>query len=299
MSTATGRALVRVVTFVDISGSTRLYRELGDAEAVKRIRGCLNLLCRVVEEHAGRIIKNTGDGLMCDFAQADDALMAAEAMQLAVQDQDEPNLSVHVGCHQGHVIENGGDLFGDTVNVAARVAGVAAAGQILVTLETVQTLSEFLRAKTRALDWVSVKGLSDTLAVFDYVWGQRHELTIVGVPVANFNDSRLKLACDGREIWLDRSSRPSAIVLGRHAACEIIVSDPAGSRQHATIEVRGDKFVLVDHSVNGTYVTWEGAAETCLKREEMILPIRGRLSLGASTKAQGVTILAFSREAEW
>ena len=70
------------------------------AEAVKRIRGCLNLLCRVVEEHAGRIIKNTGDGLMCDFAQADDALMAAEAMQLAVQDQDEPNLSVHVGCHQ-------------------------------------------------------------------------------------------------------------------------------------------------------------------------------------------------------
>jgi class 3 adenylate cyclase len=299
MSTATGRARVRVVTFVDISGSTRLYKELGDADAVKRIRACLNLLCRVVEEHAGRIIKNTGDGLMCDFAHADQALLAAEAMQFAVQAETEASLSVHVGCHLGPVIENSGDLFGDAVNIAARVAGLAAAGQILTTLETVQTLSQLLQVKARALDWVSVKGRSDTLAVFDYVWGQRDELTVVGVPAANFNDSRLKLACDGREIWLDRSSKPSAIVLGRHSACEITVTDPAASRQHATIEVRGDKFVLVDHSANGTYVSWEGAVETCLKREEMILPIRGWLGLGSSTKAKDVTILSFSRERAW
>ena len=68
-----------------------------------------------------------------------------------------------------------------------------------------------------------------------------------------------------------------------------------GSRQHATIAVRGDRFVLVDHSVNGTYIAW-GTTETCLKREEMILPPRGRLGLGLSTLAEGVTILAFSRE---
>lgn len=295
-TTATGRARVRVVMFVDISGSTRLYTELGDVDAVKRVRSCLSLLSRVVEEHAGRTLKNTGDGLMCDFAHADQALMAAEAMQLAVQGQTEPNLTIHVGCHMGHVIENGGDLFGDTVNIAARVAGVAAAGQIIATLETVQALSQELQAKVRALDWVSVKGRTDTLAVFEYTWGRRGDLTIVGVPVAKFNGSRLKLACGGREIWLDRSSKPSAIVLGRHSTCEITVHDPAASRQHATVEVRGDKFVLVDHSANGTYVTWEGAAETCLKREEMILPVRGRLGLGSSTSAQGVTIVVFSRE---
>jgi len=295
-TTATGRARVRVVMFVDISGSTRLYKELGDVDAVKRVRGCLNLLCKVIDEHAGRTLKNTGDGLMCDFSHADEALMAAEAMQLAVQGETEPSLTIHVGCHLGHVIENSGDLFGDTVNIAARVAGVAAAGQIIATLETVQTLSQELQAKVRALDSVSVKGRSDTLTVFDYLWGRRGELTIVGIPVAKFNGWRLRLAGGGREILLDRFSKPSAIVLGRHSTCEMTVNDPAASRQHATIEVRGDKFVLVDHSANGTYVTWEGTAETCLKREEMILPVRGRLGLGSSTLAEGATILAFSRE---
>jgi class 3 adenylate cyclase len=295
-TTSTGRARVRVVMFVDISGSTRLYKELGDVDAVKRVRGCLNLLCGVVEEHAGRTLKNTGDGLMCDFAHADQALAAAEAMQLAVQGQTEPSLSIHVGCHLGHVIENSGDLFGDTVNIAARVTGVAAAGQIIATLETVQTLSQELQAKVRALDSVSVKGHTEPLPVFDYLWGRRGDLTIVGVPVPKFNGSRLRLACGGREILLDRSSKPNTIVLGRHSTCEMTVHDPATSRQHATIEVRGDKFVLVDHSANGTYVTWEGAAETCLKREEMILPVRGRLGLGSSTSAQGVTIVVFSRE---
>jgi hypothetical protein len=73
------------------------------------------------------------------------------------------------------------------------------------------------------------------------------------------------------------------------------VTDPAASRQHATIEIRGDKFVLVDHSVNGTFVAW-GATETHLRREEMILPPRGRLGLGAPTSTKGVTVLAFSRE---
>jgi len=295
-TTATGRARFRVVMFVDISGSTRLYKELGDVDAVKRVRGCLNLLCRVVEEHAGRIIKNTGDGLMCDFAHSDQALTAAEAMQFAVQGQTEPSLSIHVGCHLGHVIENSGDLFGDTVNIASRVTGVAAAGQIIATLETVQALSEEMQAKVRALDSVSVKGRSDPLPVFDYLWGRRTDLTIVGVPVARFNGSRLRLAGGGREILLDRFSKPGTIVLGRHSACEITVNDPAASRQHATIEVRGDKFVLVDHSANGTYVTWDGAAETCLRREEMILPVRGRFALGSSTSVEGATILAFSRE---
>jgi class 3 adenylate cyclase len=205
MTMATGRARVRVVMFVDISGSTRLYKELGDVDAVKRVRGCLSLLCRVVDEHAGRTLKTTGDGLMCDFAHADEALMAAEAMQFAVQGETEPHLSIRVGCHLGHVIENSGDLFGDTVNIAARVAGVAGAGQIIATLETVQALSQAMQANVRALDCVSVKGRSDTLAVFDYLWGRRGELTIVGVPVAKFNGSCLRLACGERQILLDNA----------------------------------------------------------------------------------------------
>ena len=298
MSTGTGRLLVRAVMFVDISGSSRLYRELGDAAAARRVRACLGQLCQIIEAHGGRTVKNMGNGLMCDFDAADQALLAAEAMQVAVAGEEaanQPNLSIHVGCHLGQVIENAGDLFGDTVNIAARIAGVAGAGQIIATQPTVDALGPAMQLAIRPLDRVSVKGQTDTVAVFDYQWGKHGEATIVGKPAARVDRWRLKLARGGEEVWLDRTSKPNTIVLGRHPDCELTVPDPAASRQHATIEVRGDKFVLVDHSVNGTYVAW-GTIETCLKREEMILPPRGRLGLGASTSAEGVTILAFSRE---
>ena len=298
MSTGTGRYLVRAVMFVDISGSSRLYKELGDAAAARRVRACLGKLCQIVEAHGGRTIKNMGDGLMCDFPGADQAVMAAEEMQVSVAREEsasQPNLSIHVGCHLGPVIENSGDLFGDTVNVAARIAGVAGAGQIIVTELTVETLGRILQLSVRPLDRVSVKGQSSTVAVFEYQWGGHGEATIVGLPVAKADHSRLRIARGPDEVWLDRTSKSNSIVLGRHPGCELTVSDPAASRQHATIEVRGDKFVLVDHSVNGTYVAY-GATETCLKREEMILPPRGCLGLGLSTLAEGVTILAFSRE---
>jgi adenylate cyclase len=299
VSSGTGRLLVRVVMFVDISGSSRLYEELGDAAAVQRVRACLSLLCRVIEQKGGRTVKNTGDGVMCDFALADHALLAAEAMQAAVAEEGgglPPKLSIHVGCHIGQVVENGGDLFGDTVNIAARIAGVAGAGQIIATSKTVEALSPLLQRNVRPLDAVSVKGRADPVAVFDCLWGRSDDATIVGRPAAKADRSRLRLACGGREVWLAQWSRPTSIVLGRHSGCDLTVSDPAASRQHATIEARGDKFVLLDHSVNGTYIAWDGAHETCLKREEMILPARGRIALGSPTAAKGATILAFSQE---
>jgi class 3 adenylate cyclase len=101
---------------------------------------------------------------MCDFTGADQALLAAEAMQVTVAGEEgrvQPNLSIHVGCHLGQVIENAGDLFGDTVNIAARIAGVAGAGQIIVTQQTVEALGPALQLSVRPLDRVSVKGQSD------------------------------------------------------------------------------------------------------------------------------------------
>ena len=300
MSGAEGKVLIRVAMFVDISSSTRLYKELGDALAVDRVHRCVDQLCRIVKARGGRVIKNLGDGVMCDFAGADQALLAAEAMHIAVSAEagEQTTMNIHIGCHLGQVIENNGDLFGDTVNVAARIAGVAGAGKIITTQQTVDALDPLHRVKVRPLYQVSVKGHADPVAVFEYMWGEHGDLTIIAGRVgqgASGVRARLRLACGDVEVWLDQTSKPSVLVLGRQPGCEFTVSDPAASRRHATIEMRGDKFVLVDHSANGTYVAWE-AAETCLKREEMILPARGSLGLGASTSAEGTTVLAFSRE---
>jgi len=294
----TGLLRACVVLFVDISGSSRLYQELGDALALRRVRGCLNLLREAVEVGGGRVIKHIGDGLMCDFAEADQALRAAAEMQSAVARQGDAGdraLGIHVGCHYGLVIENAGDLFGDTVNIAARVVGVARIGQIILTHETAERLHESLEQDVRLLDEVSVKGRRDAITVFEYLWKGHRDLTVAGVPAAKPAGTRLRLAFLGRDLWLDRAGT-GTINLGRGSTCEVAVNDPEASRQHATIEVRGDKFVLVDHSSNGTYVEWPGAAEMCLKREEMILPVRGRIALGLSTKAAHATVVEFSCE---
>jgi class 3 adenylate cyclase len=92
------------VLFVDISGSTRLYEELGDAHALTRVASCLRLLQRAADELQGRVVKSTGDGLMCAFVDADAALQAARAMHVRVLEQTGlggPALGIHVGCHHG------------------------------------------------------------------------------------------------------------------------------------------------------------------------------------------------------
>jgi predicted component of type VI protein secretion system len=68
--------------------------------------------------------------------------------------------------------------------------------------------------------------------------------------------------------------------LGRDAASDFIINDRRASRTHARIERRRDKFVLIDQSTNGTYVTFDGEAEFALKREEVILRGKGRISFG-------------------
>jgi class 3 adenylate cyclase len=296
----TGILRHRAVLFVDISGSSRLYVELGDSHASERVRECLGLLQRVVEANAGRLIKAIGDGLMCDFDDANQALQAAQEMQVSIAEsrRDAWLPGIHVGCHYGPVIENEGDLYGDAVNLAARIAGVAHAGQIIMTQETVEQLSEERRELVRVLSDVSVKGRLDALTVLEYLWRPQSDLTrphrtmtLSDVLAARSRNVRLRLVFREREVWLDRAA--SAITLGRDSSCGLEVQDPGVSRQHATIEIRGDKVVIVDHSSNGTYVAWDQESETWLRREEMILPPRGRISLGRSTRAPHATIVEF------
>ena len=293
----------RAVLFVDISGSSRLYVELGDARASQRVRECLRLLQPVVEANSGRLIKAIGDGLMCDFAEVHQALQAAQEMHVSIAegDLDASLPGIHVGCHYGPVIESDGDLYGDTVNLAARVAGVARTGQIIMTQETVVQLTAEQRLRVRVLSDVSVKGRLDALTVVEYLWRPhgdpthpQRELTSRNVPVVRLKRARLRLVFREREVWLDRAA--AAITLGRDPACGVEVQDPSASRLHATIEIRGDKVVVVDHSSNGTYVAWDQNSETWLRREEMILPPRGRISLGCSTRAPHAAVVEFFHE---
>lgn len=283
------------VLFVDISGSTQLYEQLGDARALARVEACLRLLQAVTEELGGRVIKTTGDGLMCAFEDAAPALQAARVMQTRVLEQHElggPALAIHVGCHYGPTIEMGGDLYGDAVNVAARVAGLANVGQVIVTQDAVARLGGQGALELRMLDRVVVKGKREPLAIHELLWQGTDDATLLGTRLTEERPPRLRLAWGGRELWFDGSGK-AFLTLGRDATCDLVVEGRKASRQHARIEWRRDKFVLVDRSANGTFVRIADGEHIALRREELVLRLKGLIAAGHRTTDPDATVVEY------
>ena len=132
------------VLFADISGSTKLYDTLGDTQAKRLIDECIGLMRGAVAHYGGRVIKTIGDEVMCVLPDADNGCLAATEMQLkiaALPAVADVKRAIRVGFHAGPVIEEASDVFGDTVNLAARMAGLAKGMQIITTQATVERLS--------------------------------------------------------------------------------------------------------------------------------------------------------------
>src|ERR1700759_5648311 len=116
------------VLFADIAGSTSLYEVLGDARAKAMIDEALAVMKAVTAQQQGRVIKTIGDEVMCVFDTPDRGFIAASDMQARIDGlpvADGAKRKIRVGFHAGPVIEEHGDVFGDTVNTAARMAGLA------------------------------------------------------------------------------------------------------------------------------------------------------------------------------
>jgi class 3 adenylate cyclase len=284
------------VLFADVSGSTKLYEALGDTKAKLMIDEALTGMKGVTERHRGRVIKTIGDELMCVFPDAERGFLAATDMQTLVNALLVTNgvkRMIRVGFHAGPVIEEKGDVFGDTVNVAARMAGLAKGMQIMTTRTTVDALPPALRASTRQIASLSVKGKEEDLAVCEVLWQEGDDLTMAaGASGAAEIRFELVLRHGAKEIVLG-DERKSAM-MGRDASCEVAVADPKASRQHARIERRRDKFFLTDQSTNGTYVTFSGEPEIVLRREEVMLRRSGRIVFGHSASDAGGDAVEFS-----
>lgn len=161
------------VLFADICGSTALYEQLGNETALNMVTRTLNLLKQEVARHKGTLIKTIGDEIMCTFPNAMRAAQAARAMHLVV-DAEKPGgehpIAVRIGLHFGDVILKANDVFGDTVNVAARIASITRAWQIMTTQEVIDALPADLGHKSVPITRASFRGKQDTLAVYQLLW---------------------------------------------------------------------------------------------------------------------------------
>jgi class 3 adenylate cyclase len=125
------------VLFTDLKGSTAIYERVGDLRAYDLVRRHFALLRAVAAAHGGAIVKTIGDAVMASFADAGDAMRAAIRMSQEIARLGEGDLLLKIGLHTGPCIavelNDRLDYFGRTVNIAARVQGVAAAGEIVCT----------------------------------------------------------------------------------------------------------------------------------------------------------------------
>lgn len=281
------------VLFADVCGSTRLYEKLGDAEALHAVDRCITRMERATAIYEGRVVKTIGDEVMAVFPSADAAFQAACEMQQRV-DALPPvsglKLTIRVGFHYGSALEGNNDVFGDTVNVAARIVGLAKGGQITTTGETVEQLSALLRQATRELDTLAVKGKSEGVQVFEIIWQESAELTLRVAPAAA-RPARLLLRHAGIEVQVE--SEREGLSFGRDAGNDFIIADRRASRSHARIERRIDRYVLIDQSTNGTYVTFDGELEFALKHEEVMLRGQGRIAFGHSSRDSNAEVVEF------
>jgi class 3 adenylate cyclase len=283
------------VLFADVCGSTRLYESLGDVEALATIGRCVSLISTVCVGHGGRVVKTIGDEAMAVFASADKAAQAAAEMQARISEHPPvggSRLAIRVGFHFGPAIETDGDVFGDSVNVAARMAALAKREQIILSAQTTEALAPWLRARVRQLDTLTVKGKAQDIGIFELIWQDSEEdLTAVATRWKPL-PARIVLRLGTKELVLDESA--TTITLGRDAQNDIVIADRKASRLHARVERRRDKFVIVDQSSNGTYVTVDGEPEIMLRREELTLRGRGHVTFGHAYLDDPTEFLAFS-----
>jgi adenylate cyclase len=273
------------ILFADVSGSTKLYETAGNAVAHAAVESCVEIMRQKTVAAKGRVIKTIGDEVMAAFRSADDAADAAIEMQLAISELPpvgNATLGIRIGFYYGPVVESDGDVFGDAVNLASRLAAVATKGQIITARESVMMMSPMLKASTRAITTIQVKGRAQEIQVYELLWQQSEDMTTLASHKGVFKPRHTTLRLKMQDIEVVLSAERPSLAMGRDPSADLVIRERMASRAHGKIERRLDKFVLTDHSANGTFVTIEGDKEIILRREEFTLRGHGWIAFGQS-----------------
>jgi len=167
----------RTILFTDIEGSTALTDRLGDVRARDLLREHERVVREALKAHGGSEVKTLGDGFMASFSSATKALECAIAMQRAFAERNESAgepIKVRIGLNAGEPIAEDdpggrGDLFGASVNRAARIAAMAQGGEILVA-NVVRELAEGKGFLFGDRGETALRGFDDPVRLFEVRW---------------------------------------------------------------------------------------------------------------------------------
>ncbi len=294
------------VVFADLTGSTGMFEALGDAKAAQAVTRLTEWLGKVCEGKGGTVVKSLGDGLLMVFANNTNAVQAVFDMQRLHSERiktwpDKLKMHLQVGLARGDVVEQAGDYFGDTVNLASRLSDLSGAQQILANKAVIDALPSNSSVRSRSLGAMEIRGRLESCMVYRLEW-QNEVLTDFFTMPAELAPSPSSVTVrQGGTIdmsWLDISasfaSTELPIHIGRVPQAQFVVNDPRVSRIHAKITWRAGKFYLEDVSSYGTWLRFTGSASIlALRRQESVLLGAGEIALGASFEDFSVPTIGF------
>lgn len=286
-----GKDIELAILFADVVGSTRIYEVMGDLRARDMVLTCVEIMRSATEQNHGTVIKTIGDEIMATFPTANDALNAASRMQhdirmhaeLKVEGQP---IAIRIGGHFGPVVLENRDIFGAAVHTANRMTSQAKAGQIMVTSAIVERLAPEWRSAVRQIDVATLKGKTSEDELYEVLW-QKEDATsmlpaiALGAAVSREkkqHPQHLRIRFQGEEIVLN-DAHPN-ITIGRAEENDVVIKGNLISRLHAKIEFSRNKFVLIDQSTNGTFVTTKEGEEAFVRRDSMQLKGEGMIGFG-------------------
>jgi len=253
-----------------------------------------------VHAAGGVVVKTVGDGIICQFDEPDAAFRAACELQQATLDVGSgarKPLRIKVGYNYGPVVLTENDVFGDTVNVCARLMALANPAQVLTTRQTVEALSPGLRRRCRDLYETQIRGRGAPVMVCEVLWRSDADMTKVDLTQAQLapdGDWILKLSYGGESFVVEPGG---SLRIGRDAANDVVVPSEHASRLHARVYARDEHFVIADQSSNGTYLMVDGSGrEVRLRREQAVLGERGWIGLGKTAANHGDHVLRYRLE---
>ena len=171
MTEARAERRLAAILAADVVGYSRLMGgdEEGTLAALKSLRE--SLTDPKIAEHRGRIVKTIGDGVLVEFASAVDAVRCAIEIQRAVMDRnaeipEDRRITLRIGINVGDIIIEGGDIYGDGVNVAARLEGIAEPGGICISRQAFDQIEGKLQLACRQLGPQNLKNITKPIEVF-------------------------------------------------------------------------------------------------------------------------------------
>lgn len=279
------------VLIADITGSTKLYEQLSDLDALAQISMILARMRETIEDHGGHCVKSQGDDTLSFFGEADAAFKTARAM---IEAEWNYGLAVHAGIYWGDVLSQDADIYGDAVNTAARLASLAKPNEVLIGDTVFDKLSPEVRGLCVSMGGIKLKGKSAPTQVHSFA------VSVMTTQTVLFGSADSSLGRRTESVTLNTADKTVTLVdaetarIGRSTDCELVLDHPWVSREHGSFELRAAQLEYTDHSSSGSTVITGDGQEFAIHRRSMLLNGEGVVLMGTRDKSVSGSVVRYA-----